>query len=151
MMPVIRMPKPFPWIASALLAAATILPNSGPAAANGDLPAPVHAWYEALGAVDRTTLEDLLTDNAQIDLRDLGVVQTKGEFLDSLDAWADANKDAEILTRLGEGVGDDTAVTVEVCYRFPSNEALFEEFFELSGEKIAGSVQQQISESCSGF
>ena len=155
MMPVIRMHKqirgPFPWIAAALLAAAASLPITGPAAANGDLPAPVKAWYGALGTVDRTALEDLLTDNAQIDLRDLGIVQTKGEFLESLDAWAEANKDAEILTRLGEGAGGDTAVTVEVCYRFPSNEALFEESFELSGEKIAGSVQQQISENCSGF
>ena len=133
--------------ASILLAALAAFFITGSATANGDLPAPVQAWYQALGDVDRAGLENLLTDDARIDLRDLGVVQTRNEFLDSLDAWAEANKGAEILTRQGKGEG----ITVEVCYRFPSNEALFEESFELAGEKIALSVQRQISESCQGF
>lgn len=147
--PLIR-PKPFVWIAAALLAVAAGLPVISPAAANGDLPAPVQTWYEALGAVDRSALENVLADNARIDLRDLGIVQTKSEFLDSLDAWAEANKDAEILTRPGKAT-NDIGISVEVCYRFPSNEALFEETFELSDEKITSSVQQQISENCDGF
>ena len=151
MTPVTSIPKPLIRLAAALLlAAAAVLPVTNPAAANGNLPAPIQTWYEALGAVDRSALEDVLSDDARIDLRDLGVVQTRDEFLDSLDAWAEANKNAEILTRPGKAAGNN-GITVEVCYRFPSNEALFEETFELSGEKIARSVQQQISENCEGF
>lgn len=138
-------------ITAALFAAGTVLSMAGAAAANGDLPAPVQAWYQALGEVDRSMLDNVLTDDARIDLRDLGIVQTKAEFLDSLDAWAEANKDAEILTRSGKETGSPDTVAVEVCYRFPSNELLIEETFELAGEKITQSVQQQISESCDGF
>ncbi|MCB1421510.1 MAG: nuclear transport factor 2 family protein [Nitratireductor sp.] len=150
MPPLTKMPTPFIWVAAALLTNAAVLPMTGPAAANGDLPAPVQTWYGALGAVDRSALEDVLADDARIDLRDLGIVQTRDEFLDSLDAWAEANKNAEILTRPGKATGNN-AIAVEVCYRFPSNEVLFEETFELTGEKITRSVQQQLSENCEGF
>ena len=144
------MPK-FPAPVATALFAVAILSMASPAAANGDLPAPVQTWYQALGEADGTALENVLADNARIDLRDLGIVQTKAEFLDSLDAWAEANKDAEILTRSGKKTGKPDTVAVEVCYRFPSNEALFVETFELAGEQITKSVQQQLSESCTGF
>lgn len=134
-----------------LVAAFTLLSITGSAAANGDLPKPVQAWYQALGDVDRKGLDSMLAEGARIELRDLGIVQTKGEFLDSLDAWAEANRDAEILTRPGKNTGDADAASVEVCYRFPSNEALFKETFRLEGEQIIESVQEQMAESCGEF
>jgi hypothetical protein len=109
-------------------------------------PAPVEAWYEALKAADAAAFEKLLAAGATIELRDLSITQTREEFLDSLDEWANANKDAQITARLEKL--DGQTVTMKVCYKFPSNELLEREVFTLEDEQIVSSVQEQISESC---
>jgi len=112
-------------------------------------PAPVTAWYEALRNNDKTAFESLLDKTATIELRDLGVTQTRAEFILSLDHWIDANSNATILTRpLDES---DQGATLEVCYRFASNEILMKESFEISDMKISKSTQEQLSENCGDF
>ena len=113
------------------------------------MPEPLTQWYEALRKSDAPALESLLGEDATIELSDLGIVQTKSEFLDSLDEWKEANDGAIILTK-AEAVADTTA-TVDVCYSFPSNEMLIREVFTMDGAKITGSIQEQISETCDGF
>ncbi len=113
------------------------------------MPEPLVEWYQALRSSDAPTLDRLLSVDATIDLTDLGISQTKTEFLDSLDEWKEANDGATILTRIEEM--DSNSAIVDVCYRFASNEMLIRETFTLSRQQISGSVQAQISDNCEGF
>ena len=47
-------------------------------------------WFQALSPVDREVIAELLAENAQIELKDYDIVQTKEEFVESLDIWEDA-------------------------------------------------------------
>jgi hypothetical protein len=77
------------------------------------------------------------------------MVQDKEEFIQSLDEWAEANRNAVILTRIVNQ--SESTATVEVCYRFDSNEVLMQERFELARMQISKSVQTQLSEDCGDF
>ncbi|WP_367714657.1 DUF4440 domain-containing protein [Nitratireductor sp. GISD-1A_MAKvit] len=107
-------------------------------------------WFEALRTSDRQKISELLSSDAEIVLNDIGVVQTKQEFLASLDAWEDAaGDDTEIRYRLDEENGKSLMVTV--CYDFPGNSVLTSEQFQIENHRIKRSEQSQIAENCDGF
>jgi hypothetical protein len=107
-------------------------------------------WFAALQAADATALEPLLEEGAEIRLNDLDLVQTKPEFLASMDEWQDAIDGGTITYRIS---GTDTAGVVEasVCYRFSGSEQLNKERFTLRSGRILISDQTAIAENCSGM
>ena len=58
--------------------------------ARADDGAIIDRWYSALLVADRTELTDLLADDVRMKLDDVGVVQNKQEFIDSIDEWQGA-------------------------------------------------------------
>jgi hypothetical protein len=106
-------------------------------------------WYTALLAADRAGLADLLSDDARIDLADLGVEQGKQEFLDSMDEWEASVKGAAIRHRIEKS--EDGVSTVFACYDFPGNDLLMQETFTIAGERITASSQATIAENCDSF
>jgi hypothetical protein len=109
-------------------------------------------WYTALFDVNRLAIADLLADDAVITLEDLGVTQTKAEFIEALDEWEDAIKNANLAWQLEEGAeASATTASVLVCYQFPENEMMIREVFGFRGTKIVSSVQTTVGESCENF
>ena len=109
-------------------------------------------WYPALFEVDGERLEELLADNAEIKLEDLGITQTKDEFLDSLEEWADSVEGATFKWKLDPQASmDDKQATALVCYTFPQNQLLIREAFTFAGSKVVTSLQTTEGESCDGF
>ncbi|MCC0031300.1 MAG: DUF4440 domain-containing protein [Brucellaceae bacterium] len=106
-------------------------------------------WYAALMQPDRAALAAMLDEDATITLEDLDIGQTRDEFIESMDEWEDAVKDASERHRLDSTVGD--TVTMLVCYSFPGNELLMRESFTFAGEMIAQSTQATVAEDCSTF
>ena len=117
--------------------------------ARADEAALIDRWYSALLAADRTSLAELLADDARIRLHDIGVEQTKLEFVASMDEWRGAVAGATIRHRIEKA--ETGLVTVIVCYDFPGNDLLTRESFALSGNRITASSQETIAESCSGY
>ena len=109
-------------------------------------------WYTALFDVNRVAIADLLAEDVIINLEDLGVTQTKAEFIESLDEWEDVVKNANLAWQLEEGaeVGPNEA-SVLVCYQFPDNEMMIREVFGFRGSKIISSVQTTVGDSCENF
>ncbi|TDH37779.1 nuclear transport factor 2 family protein [Pseudohoeflea suaedae] len=139
------MPKLFALLLGAIaLSAAPCRADSG---------APVlDRWYPALFAADAEKLASLLTDDAEIRMDDLGITQTKQEFLGSLGEWKDSIEGASFDWRLDTGVpATDSGATALVCYRFPANELYTREVFTFAGGRITGSVQTMEGESCADF
>ena len=113
------------------------------------MPSEITAWFETLQADDAGALDKLLADDAVIELRDLGISQTKSEFIDSLDQWTQLNGDAKILKGAATTSGKQTSLNV--CYRFASNEVMNRETFFIENGQITKSVQERISETCTDF
>lgn len=111
--------------------------------------AAIDSWYKALIAVDRTAFANLLAENAKITLGDLDIVQTKAEFIASLDEWEDAMKGSTLRHAVETDAGG--LVTVSVCYIFPDNESLAREVFGFTSGRISSSEQETISDSCAEF
>lgn len=109
----------------------------------------IDRWYTALLAADRAGLADLLSDDARIDLADLGVEQRKQEFLDSMDEWEASVKGAAIRHRIEKSEGGVS--TVIACYDFPGNDLLMQETFAIAGDRITASSQATIAENCNSF
>lgn len=109
----------------------------------------ISRWYTALLRVDRAALSELLSDNATIRLDDIGITQTKAEFIRSMDEWEAAVEGAAIRHKVESAVGEVT--TVLVCYDFPSNEMLMRETFTTRGERIVANTQVTIGDGCNGF
>jgi hypothetical protein len=109
----------------------------------------VERWYGALEKIDRAAFGDLLSDKAKITLGDLDIIQTKAEFIVSLDEWQDAMRGATIRHAIDSDA--DGLITVSVCYKFPDNEALGREVFAFEGSKIVGSEQETIADTCESF
>jgi hypothetical protein len=118
-------------------------------AARADDGAIISRWYSALLVADRTELSDLLADDARIKLDDLGVVQSKQEFIASIDEWKGAVAGAAIRHRIEKREGGVT--TVIACYDFPNNDMLMQETFAVTGSRIIASSQAAIAENCDGF
>ncbi|MER8526023.1 MULTISPECIES: nuclear transport factor 2 family protein [unclassified Mesorhizobium] len=131
----------FAFAAAALLCSANI--------ARADDSAIIDRWYSALLVADRTELSDLLADNVRIKLDDLGVVQSKQEFIASIAEWQDAVAGAEIRHRIEKTEGGVT--TVIACYDFPSNDMLMQETFAIANDQISASSQAAIAENCDGY
>lgn len=131
----------------AALAALAILAAAGPASADPE--AVLERWYEALMQPDRAALADMLAEDATITLEDLGISQTRDEFIASMDEWEDAVKDASEEHRLDSTVGD--ATTMLVCYRFAGNDLLMRERFVFDGDTITQSTQTTVAEDCGQF
>ncbi|WP_157016571.1 nuclear transport factor 2 family protein [Mesorhizobium xinjiangense] len=106
-------------------------------------------WYDALARADRTALDRLLANDAVIRLEDVGIEQTKAEFLDSIEEWEIAVDGAGIRHRIEQEEG--RSVTALVCYDFPDNDLLTREWFVLSGDRISESVQASVAENCAEF
>ncbi|MDQ6432597.1 nuclear transport factor 2 family protein [Mesorhizobium sp. LHD-90] len=109
----------------------------------------VEQWYAALATADRGKFESLLADDAKIRLIDLGVEQTKAEFVDSLDEWEAAMAGATIRHRIEKTAGAVT--TVIACYHFPANDVLLRETFLVEAGLIRENIQVEIAESCEAY
>lgn len=109
----------------------------------------IDRWYAALLAADRAGLADLLSDDARIELADLGIEQSKREFLDSMDEWEASAKGATIRHRIEKSEGGVS--TVFACYDFPGNDLLMQETFAIAGDRITASSQATIAENCDSF
>ena len=117
--------------------------------ARADDGAIIDRWYSALLVADRTELSDLLADDVRIKLDDLGVVQSKQEFIASIDEWKGAVAGAAIRHRIEKSEAGVT--TVIACYDFPNNDMLMQETFAVAGNRITASSQAAIAEDCDGF
>ncbi len=109
-------------------------------------PEQVEQWFAALGGVNRRKFKALIADDAVIILKDLGIEQTKQEFISALDSWEYATRKANIIYRY-QAIEDDSAIVL-VCYIFKSNELLNVETYTFSETQITGSVQEPKSDSC---
>jgi hypothetical protein len=128
---------------------ATLIGLAAAMPAFADDGAVIDRWYTALLAADRTGLAGLLSDDARIDLADLGVEQGKQEFLDSMDEWEASAKGATIRHRIEKSEGGMS--TVIACYDFPGNDLLMQETFAMAGDRITASSQAAIAENCDSF
>jgi hypothetical protein len=109
-------------------------------------------WYAALFDADREAISELLSDNATIRLQDLGVTQTKTEFIAALDEWEEIVQTANFAWQIdAEAAQDPNQATALVCYQFPDNELMIREVFSFDGGRITGSVQSTVSDSCEEF
>ena len=118
-------------------------------AARADDGAVISRWYSALLVADRTELADLLADDVRIKLDDLGIVQSKQEFIASLDEWKGAVAGAAIRHRIEKSEGGVT--TVIACYDFPGNDMLMQETFAVTDNRITASSQAAIAENCEAY
>jgi hypothetical protein len=137
----VRNVRPVVFAAAALLIAII--------AARADDGAIISRWYSALLVADRTELADLLADDVRIKLEDLGVVQSKQEFIAALDEWKGAVAGAAIRHRIEKSEGGVT--TVIACYDFPDNDMLMQETFAVTDNRITASSQAAIAENCEAY
>jgi len=137
----VRNVRPVVFAAAALLIAII--------AARADDGAIISRWYSALLVADRTELADLLADDVRIKLEDLGVVQSKQEFIAALDEWKGAVAGAAIRHRIEKS--EDGVTTVIACYDFPDNDMLMQETFAVTDNRITASSQAAIAENCEAY
>ncbi|BCG99220.1 nuclear transport factor 2 family protein [Mesorhizobium loti] len=137
----VRNVRPVVFAAAALLIAIV--------AARADDGAIISRWYSALLVADRTELADLLADDVRIKLEDLGVVQSKQEFIAALDEWKGAVAGAAIRHRIEKS--EDGVTTVIACYDFPDNDMLMQETFAVTDNRITASSQAAIAENCEAY
>lgn len=114
----------------------------------------VNQWYSAISPdqpaeLMKVNAAALLSLDAQIVLKDLGINQTGPEFLDSLDDWADAIKDGFVAHRIEDA--KEGHVTVLVCYDFDESALMTREVFDLVEDQIVKSVQETVAENCDDF
>ncbi|TPL47324.1 nuclear transport factor 2 family protein [Mesorhizobium sp. B2-4-6] len=128
--------------------AATLL-MSTIARASADDGAIIDRWYSALLVADRTELSDLLADEVRMKLDDIGVVQTKEDFIASIDEWQGAVAGAAIRHRVEKS--EDGETTVLACYDFLSNDTLMRETFTVAGGRIVASTQTAVAQDCSAY
>jgi hypothetical protein len=89
------------FLAAALLASTIVR-------ASADDGAIIDRWYSALLVADRTELSELLADNVRLNLDDIGVVQTKRDFIASIDEWQGAVAGAVIRHRIEKSENGET-------------------------------------------
>ncbi len=109
----------------------------------------VERWYTGLATADRAVFNEILAEDAKVILEDIDAIQTKDEFLASLDEWKNAVLGATVRHRIGSTA--DNTITVFVCYQFPSNSTYTREIFSFRDAKIIESAQSSIGEACEGF
>lgn len=136
-----------PTLLRLLYLSAALLTAAGPARA--DDAAVIGRWYQALLAADRPALSELLADDARIRLTDLGIEQSKAEFIASMDAWEGAVAGAAIRHRIERS--ENGVATVTACYDFPANDIMMQESFAIAGDRITASTQATVAENCDAF
>ncbi|WP_246679303.1 nuclear transport factor 2 family protein [Mesorhizobium sp. B2-6-2] len=119
------------------------------ARASADDGAIIDRWYSALLAADRTELSELLADGVRMKLNDIGVGQTKQDFIASIDEWQGAVAGAAIRHRIEKSENGET--TVLACYDFPGNDMLMRETFAIAGGRIVASTQTAVAQDCSAY
>lgn len=129
-------------LAAALIATAVALP----ARANDSV---LDAWYAALTKPDREQLSALLADDAVVKLEDLGLEQSRGDFIASMDEWETAVEGSQIRHKTEKTEGDVS--TVLACYDFPDNDILMRETFRIAGGKIVESTQVTVADNCDAY
>lgn len=136
-----------------LFALAVVVATISPSAVNAQSQAPLlDVWYTALFDVNRVAIADLLSEEARFELKDLGVTQSKAEFIAALDEWEEIAGTANFAWQLDpEATLDASQATALVCYQFPDNELLIREAFGFRDGKIVSSVQSTIGDSCEAF
>jgi len=117
--------------------------------ASADDGAVIDRWYSALLVADRTELSELLADDVRMKLNDIGVIQTKQDFIASIDEWQGAVAGATIRHRIEKSENGET--TVLACYDFPSNDMLMRETFTVAGGHITASTQTAVAQDCSAY
>lgn len=117
--------------------------------ADADDGAVIDRWYSALLVADRTELTELLADDARMKLDDIGVIQTKQDFIASIDEWQGAVAGAAIRHRIEKSENGET--TVLACYDFPGNDTLMRETFTVAGGRITASTQTAVAQDCSAY
>jgi len=117
--------------------------------ASADDGAVIDRWYSALLVADRTELSELLSDDVRMKLNDIGVIQTKQDFIASIDEWQGAVAGATIRHRIEKSENGET--TVLACYDFPSNDMLMRETFTVAGGRITASTQTAVAQDCSAY
>ncbi len=136
-------------MARLILVIAVILLATLPVPADDAQNAIIESWYSALGTADRAVFDKILADDATVILEDIDTIQTKDEFLASLDEWKNAVRNAKVRHRIG-GVEGDT-MTVFVCYQFPANTTYTREIFNFRNGRIIESAQSSLGGACEGF
>ncbi|TPI11399.1 nuclear transport factor 2 family protein [Mesorhizobium sp. B4-1-3] len=131
-----------------IILAATLLMSSL-VRASADDGAVIDRWYSALLVADRTELSELLSDDVRMKLDDIGVVQSKQDFIASIDEWRGAVAGAAIRHRVEKSENGET--TVLACYDFPSNDTLIRETFTVAGGRIVASTQTAVAQDCSAY
>ncbi|MBB6465563.1 DUF4440 domain-containing protein [Aminobacter carboxidus] len=109
----------------------------------------VDRWYAALLKADGAALSQLLSNDATIRLDDIGVTQSKAEFIASMDEWQAAVKGAKIRHKIETEMGE--TIVVRTCYDFPNNDMTTRETFTTKGGVIVANTQMTIGENCDGF
>jgi Domain of unknown function (DUF4440) len=109
----------------------------------------IERWYSGLATADRAVFDELLADDARVILEDIDTIQTKDEFLGSLDEWKNAVRSATVRHRIGHL--ENGTITVFVCYQFPNNTTYTREIFSFRDAKIIESAQSSVGEACEGF
>jgi hypothetical protein len=135
------------FVLAAGVFAAAILPCA--ASAQVLSPPPVARWYEALRTADRDAFSSLIAENGEIELKYLGLVQSRDEFIGSLGDWEQLAREGRILTR--QVSSSESSAVVEVCYRFPDAVKMNRETFTLEGDKILRVVEEEAGADCPGF
>ena len=107
--------------------------------------------FQALSPVDREVISELLADNAQIELKDFDITQSKDEFVEALDNWEEAIENGSIAFKIDEDASSEENITTKVCYKFPSNELMTIETFMFDDGMIIKSIQETIADDCSEF
>ena len=131
-----------------LAAAAIVVALAAPARASLETDI-LERWYALLGTANASGLGSLLAPRARIKLDDLGVTQTKAEFLESMDEWREAISGGTI--RYHVQTTSAGAATAVVCYQFKENELLTREVFRIVNGLITASEQSKVAESCKTF
>jgi hypothetical protein len=134
----------------AAFAALLVLGFSLPASRADEASLLMDRWYESLAAADGEALAAIMDGNAEIVLNDIGIVQSKGEFLESMSEWGDAIAGGTISHRITGG-DLSSGLTLQVCYRFTSGEQMNAEAFAFKDGRILRSEQTKTADECSGF
>lgn len=106
----------------------------------------IDAWYDALKASDREVFNQLLDENAVIDLKQFGTIQTKSEFLSALDHWDEVVSTLSLVYSW-EGI-DATSASATVCYKFPNNSFTNLEVFTVNDGRIVRQEQEKLMDGC---
>jgi hypothetical protein len=132
------------------LAAFLVVASAGHAARADEAAMLMERWYESLAAADGEALAAIMDENAEVVLNDIGIVQTKGEFLESMTEWGDAIDGGSISHKITGG-SLVSGLTLHVCYRFTSGEQLNSEVFSFNRGLVSRSEQTKTADDCSGF